>query len=57
MGVCAYELIFGRRPFSGRTNKDLTTAIVRDPLKWPESADSKCSKPGMQALKAVSLFC
>lgn len=51
LGVCAYELIFGRRPFSGRTNKDLTSAICRDSLKWPESAEQKCSRAGIQALR------
>ncbi|KAJ7909344.1 kinase-like domain-containing protein [Mycena leptocephala] len=34
LGVCAYELIFGRRPFRGRTNNDLTYSITKDPLKW-----------------------
>lgn len=54
LGVCAYELIFGRRPFRGRTNSDLTYSISKDPLKWPEDADKKCSRVGMQVLKGVS---
>lgn len=56
LGVCAYELIFGRRPFRGRTNNDLTYSITKDPLKWPEDAESKCSRPGMQVLKGVNFY-
>ncbi|KAJ7449517.1 kinase-like domain-containing protein [Mycena latifolia] len=53
LGVCAYELIFGRRPFRGRTNSDLTYSITKDPLKWPEDAEKKCSRAGMQVLKGL----
>ncbi|KAH9852103.1 kinase-like protein [Lenzites betulinus] len=51
LGVCAYELIFGRRPFRGRTNSDLTHSISKDSLRFPEDADSKCSRAGIQALR------
>ncbi|KAI0819659.1 kinase-like protein [Trametes gibbosa] len=51
LGVCAYELIFGRRPFRGRTNSDLTHSISKDSLRFPEGADSKCSRAGIQALR------
>ncbi|KIJ61970.1 hypothetical protein HYDPIDRAFT_95500 [Hydnomerulius pinastri MD-312] len=51
LGVCAYELIFGRRPFRGKTNSDLTHSISKDNLRFPEDADKKCSRAGMQALK------
>lgn len=54
LGVCAYELIFGRRPFRGRSNSDLTYSISRDPLKWPDDADKKCTRNGMLVLKGVS---
>jgi serine/threonine kinase 32 len=50
LGVCAYELVFGRRPFRGKTNSDLTHAISKDKLRFPDDADSKCSRAGMQAL-------
>ncbi|KAG7093891.1 hypothetical protein E1B28_007530 [Marasmius oreades] len=53
LGVCAYELIFGRRPFRGRTNSDLTHSITKDPLKWPEDAEKKCSRSGMLILKGL----
>ena len=54
LGVCTYELIFGRRPFRGRSNSDLTYSISRDPLKWPEDAEMKCTRVGMQVIKGVS---
>lgn len=53
LGVCAYELLFGKRPFRGRTNSDLTHSISRDTLRFPEDAESKCSRAGIQALKGV----
>lgn len=56
LGVCAFELIFGRRPFRGRTNPDLTHSISRDPIRFPEDSDSKCSKEGKMALKDVRLI-
>ncbi|KAI9064143.1 kinase-like protein [Trametes sanguinea] len=51
LGVCAYELIFGRRPFRGKTNSDLTHSIVKDSLRFPEDVESRCSRAGIQALK------
>lgn len=55
LGVCAYELLYGRRPFRGRTNHDLTHAICRDPVRFLDESDSKCSKEGKMALKDVGL--
>lgn len=54
LGVCAYELLFGRRPFRGKTNADLTHSIGKDSLRFPDDADKKCSRAGMMALKGVS---
>ena len=53
LGVCAYELVFGRRPFRGKTNSDLTHSITREHLRFPEDAESKCSREGMQVLRGV----
>jgi serine/threonine kinase 32 len=50
LGVCVYELIFGRRPFRGRTNGDLTHSIIKDTLRFPDDAEMKCSKHGMEFL-------
>lgn len=54
LGVCAYELIFGRRPFRGRSNADLTKSITMDPIRWPEDTEKRCSKEGVSVLRAVS---
>lgn len=53
LGVCAYELIFGRRPFRGKTNSHLSHAITREHLKFPEDAEAKCSREGIHALKSL----
>lgn len=54
LGVCAYELVFGRRPFRGKTNSDLTQSIARDQLRFPDDAETKCSREGILALSGVS---
>ena len=54
LGVCAYELLFGRRPFRGKSNAELTYSISKDPLKVPEDHNRKCSPAGMQVVKGVS---
>lgn len=53
LGVCMYELIFGRRPFRGRTNGDLTHSIIKDTLRFPDDAELKCSKRGMHFLTSL----
>lgn len=58
LGVCAYELIFGRRPFRGRTNTALTLSISKDSLRFPENAGEKCSSAGISFLRGVRApFC
>lgn len=56
LGVCAYELLFGRRPFEGRTAEALTTAIAREALRVPERATQICSTDGLHAIKRVSRY-
>jgi len=53
LGVCAFELIFGRRPFRGRTNTALTYSISKDTLRFPGDADEKCSSAGLQFIRGV----
>ena len=52
LGICAYELIFGGRPF-GKKNGDLAYSICHDTLKWPEDVDNKCSQPGILILLSL----
>ncbi|KAL1409709.1 hypothetical protein Q8F55_003705 [Vanrija albida] len=52
LGIMAYELMFSKRPFRGRTNSALTNSILNEPLTWPEDAPGRCSTEGMQAIRA-----
>lgn len=52
LGILAYELLFGKRPFRGKTNSTLTNSILHDPLTWPDDAPGRCSSEGMQAVRA-----
>jgi serine/threonine protein kinase len=53
LGVCAFELLFGRRPFRGRTNTALTHSISKDALRFPENAGEKCGNVGLNFISAV----
>lgn len=55
LGVVLYELLFGRRPFRGKTNSALTESIAGDRLCWPEDGDAKCSADGKAFIAGVSL--
>lgn len=39
MGVVLYELLFGKRPFRGRSSKEVAIRIVKSPLHFPTSRD------------------
>ncbi|WVF72164.1 hypothetical protein IAT40_006976 [Kwoniella sp. CBS 6097] len=51
LGILAFELLFGKRPFRGRTNTSLTNSILNEHLIWPDDAPEKCSTDGMQAIR------
>ncbi|OWZ58218.1 serine/threonine kinase 32 [Cryptococcus neoformans c45] len=51
LGILAYELLFGKRPFRGRTNSALTNSILNEALSWPEDAPGRCSSDGMHAIR------
>ena len=48
LGVVAYELLFGKRPFRGKTNSALTHCILRDSLSFPD--DSGVSAEGIDCI-------
>ena len=52
LGVTAYELLFKKRPFEGRTSDKITQSILKDPLKFPDDARERCSAEGIEAVKA-----
>ncbi|KAF4571349.1 hypothetical protein EYR36_008678 [Pleurotus pulmonarius] len=53
LGVTAYELLFHKRPFDGRTAELMRNSILSDPVKFPESASSKCSDIGISFVKSL----
>lgn len=53
LGVIVYELIYGKRPFRGKTNSALTESIAGDRLGWPEEGDVKCSVEGKAFIASV----
>ncbi|KAI7868063.1 kinase-like domain-containing protein [Spinellus fusiger] len=44
LGVLAYELLFGKRPFDCGSNEALLESIVHQPLEFPQHAYEMCSK-------------
>ncbi|KAJ7596661.1 kinase-like domain-containing protein [Mycena floridula] len=51
LGVTAYELLYHRRPFDGRNTERMTQAILKEPLRFPESSSVHCSSAGQLALR------
>ncbi|RIA97578.1 kinase-like domain-containing protein [Glomus cerebriforme] len=54
LGVVMYELLFSKRPFRGKTNPQLTQAILKDPLVFPENARDSVSE---ECLDCLRRFC
>ena len=55
LGITAYELLFHKRPFDGRSADRMTQSILKDPLKLPDN--SEASPSCISALKGVSIVC
>ncbi len=55
LGICAYELVFGRRPFEAKNADLLTAAVAKDSLRFPERASEACSAEGIQVIKQVRM--
>ncbi|KAG0367512.1 hypothetical protein BGX24_003197 [Mortierella sp. AD032] len=53
LGVVMFELLFGRRPFRGKSNDLLTNSILRDPLPFPENVDDIISAPCLDVLSRL----
>ncbi|KAJ3483824.1 hypothetical protein NLI96_g6050 [Meripilus lineatus] len=53
LGVVAWELLFHKRPFEGRTSEKMTNSILNDPLRFPTNVDELCSKDGQDALSKL----
>lgn len=55
LGVTAFELLFHRRPFDGRSGEKMTQSILKDPLRFPNDANSNCSEAGISFVKGVCI--
>ncbi|KAF7796466.1 hypothetical protein EIP86_007643 [Pleurotus ostreatoroseus] len=53
LGVVAWELLFHKRPFDGRTADKMTNSILNDPLKFPTDAAKPCSPAGQAFLRGL----
>ncbi|KAF9349756.1 hypothetical protein BGX26_011988 [Mortierella sp. AD094] len=53
LGVVMFELLFGNRPFRGKSNELLTNSILRDPLPFPENVMEIVSEPCLDVLSQL----
>ncbi|POV99628.1 hypothetical protein PSHT_13452, partial [Puccinia striiformis] len=53
LGVVAFELLFGKRPFRGKTNSALTNAITRDEPRFPDSLPQTISPDALDFLEKI----
>ncbi|KAF9578391.1 hypothetical protein BGW38_005833, partial [Lunasporangiospora selenospora] len=53
LGVVMFELLFGKRPFRGKTNDLLTNSILRDPLPFPDNVRDTVSAPCLDVLSKL----
>jgi len=53
LGVMTYELLFGRRPFRGKTNSALTHAILNDRCSFPENVSTIVSRDCVSCVKGL----
>lgn len=55
LGITAYELLFNKRPFEGRTSEKMQHAILNDALNFPDNASDRCSSACLSALQGVRI--
>ncbi|ETS65012.1 hypothetical protein PaG_00463 [Moesziomyces aphidis] len=53
LGVVAYELLFGRRPFRGKTNSALTHSILNDRCTFPDNVENLVSRETVSCIKSL----
>ncbi|KDN52150.1 kinase-like protein [Tilletiaria anomala UBC 951] len=53
LGVMAYELLFGRRPFRGKTNSALTHSIMHDKCIFPDNVGKMVSAEAVSFINAL----
>lgn len=53
LGVTAYELLFGRRPYRGKTNSALTHSILHDRCHFPDNVESIVSADAVSCIRGL----
>ncbi|SAM01393.1 hypothetical protein [Absidia glauca] len=53
LGVTAFELLFGKRPFTGKSSDQITQAILHDDLVFPDNALELISQDCMDVLRGL----
>ncbi|KAH9813584.1 kinase-like domain-containing protein [Melampsora americana] len=53
LGVVSFELLFGKRPFRGKTNSTLTSAITREEPRFPESLPQVIGPEALNFLEKI----
>lgn len=53
LGVMTYELLFGRRPFRGKTNSGLTNSILFDKCSFPENVGTIVTPQATSCIRAL----
>ncbi|KAL0077586.1 kinase-like domain-containing protein [Phycomyces blakesleeanus] len=53
LGITAYELLFGKRPYRGINSEALSNAIMEDPLCLPVDASARFSPECLQVIQGL----
>lgn len=53
LGVVTFELLFGKRPFRGKTNSTLTAAITREEPRFPETLPQVIGPEALNFLEKI----
>ncbi|KAI8337651.1 kinase-like domain-containing protein [Chlamydoabsidia padenii] len=53
LGITSFELLFGKRPFTGKSNEEITQAILQDEVVFPDNALELISQDCMDVLRGL----
>ncbi|RCI00630.1 hypothetical protein CU097_015361 [Rhizopus azygosporus] len=51
LGILLYELLYGKRPFQGKSNEELQRSILHDPIEFPK--EPKVSQEAISFIKEL----
>ncbi|GAA93946.1 uncharacterized protein L969DRAFT_92148 [Mixia osmundae IAM 14324] len=53
LGILAWETLFGKRPYRGKTNTSLTNSILEEELRVPAEAPQAVSQEGLACVRGL----